>query len=98
MPYLRFEDDDSSTTGTVGSVLLGAVAGFAVGMLVAQRRHEILDLPVHRHGDGGAEQALADRPHDVGRKSAGSHVTRGAVGQHEGELPVLGSGGTIDHE
>ena len=37
MPYLRFEDDDSSTTGTVGSVLLGAVAGFAVGMLVAQR-------------------------------------------------------------
>ena len=37
MPYLRFEDDDSSVTGTVTSVLLGAVAGFAVGMLVAQR-------------------------------------------------------------
>ena len=37
MPYLRFEDDESSTMGTVGSVLLGAVAGFAAGMLVAQR-------------------------------------------------------------
>jgi hypothetical protein len=37
MPYLRFEDDESSITGTVTSVLLGAVAGFAVGMLVAQR-------------------------------------------------------------
>jgi hypothetical protein len=37
MPYLRFEDDESSVTGTVTSVLLGAVAGFAVGMLVAQR-------------------------------------------------------------
>ena len=38
MPYLRFQDDDdSSVGGTVTSVLLGAVAGFAVGMLVAQR-------------------------------------------------------------
>jgi BON domain-containing protein len=38
MSYLRFQDeDDSSTTGSVTSVLLGAVAGFAVGMLVAQR-------------------------------------------------------------
>jgi len=38
MPYLRYMDDDeSSLGGTVGSALLGAVAGFAVGMLVAQR-------------------------------------------------------------
>src|SRR3954462_14874956 len=38
MSYLRFQDEDeSSVTGTVTSVLLGAVAGFAVGMLVAQR-------------------------------------------------------------
>jgi hypothetical protein len=38
MPYLRFEDDDdSSLGGTITSALLGAVAGFAVGMLVAQR-------------------------------------------------------------
>ena len=31
------DDDDSSFAGTVTSVLLGAVAGFAVGMFVAQR-------------------------------------------------------------
>jgi hypothetical protein len=38
MSYLRFQDEDeSSVAGTVTSVLLGAVAGFAVGMLVAQR-------------------------------------------------------------
>jgi hypothetical protein len=38
MPYLRFEDDDdASLGGTITSALLGAVAGFAVGMLVAQR-------------------------------------------------------------
>jgi hypothetical protein len=38
MPYLRYQDDDdSSIAGTVTSALLGAVAGFAVGMLVAQR-------------------------------------------------------------
>lgn len=38
MSYLRFRDeDDSSVAGTVTSVLLGAMAGFAVGMYVAQR-------------------------------------------------------------
>lgn len=38
MSYLRFQDEDeSNVAGTVTSVLLGAVAGFAVGMLVAQR-------------------------------------------------------------
>ncbi|HUQ45697.1 MAG TPA: BON domain-containing protein [Gemmatimonadaceae bacterium] len=38
MSYLRFQDEEeSSVAGTVTSVLLGAVAGFAVGMLVAQR-------------------------------------------------------------
>jgi hypothetical protein len=38
MSYLRYYDDDeSSLSGTVTSALLGAVAGFAVGMFVAQR-------------------------------------------------------------
>jgi hypothetical protein len=38
MSYLRFRDEDeSSTAGTVTGVLLGALAGFAVGMIVAQR-------------------------------------------------------------
>jgi len=33
----RYRDDESSTGSTVASVLLGAIAGFAVGMYVAQR-------------------------------------------------------------
>lgn len=33
----RYRDDDSSTGASVASVLLGAMAGFAVGMYVAQR-------------------------------------------------------------
>lgn len=37
MSPLRFRDDDSSSTTTVLGVLAGAVAGFAVGMYVAQR-------------------------------------------------------------
>jgi hypothetical protein len=38
MSYLRFRDeDDSHVAGTVTSVLLGAIAGFAVGMFVAQK-------------------------------------------------------------
>ncbi len=38
MSYLRYEDDDdSSLGGTITTALIGAVAGFAVGMLVAQR-------------------------------------------------------------
>jgi hypothetical protein len=38
MSYLRFQDEDeSSLSGTVTSALIGAVAGFAVGMFVAQR-------------------------------------------------------------
>lgn len=37
MSRFRFHDDDSSTGTTIASVLIGAVAGFAVGMYVAQR-------------------------------------------------------------
>ncbi|MEP6495940.1 MAG: BON domain-containing protein [bacterium] len=37
MSPLRFRDEESSSTNTVLGVLVGAVAGFAVGMLVAQR-------------------------------------------------------------
>src|SRR5262245_13480352 len=33
----RFRDDESSTGTTIATVLLGAMAGFAVGMYVAQR-------------------------------------------------------------
>lgn len=37
MSPFRYRDRDSSTASTVATVLLGAVAGFAVGMFVAQR-------------------------------------------------------------
>jgi len=37
MSPIRFRDDESSTGTTIATVLLGAVAGFAVGMYVAQR-------------------------------------------------------------
>jgi hypothetical protein len=59
MSYLRFQDeDDSSVTGTVTSVLLGAVAGFAVGMLVAQRVGGLSGLAsrVRRGADDAAER------------------------------------------
>jgi hypothetical protein len=37
MPTVRIRNDDSSAGTTLATVLLGAVAGFAVGMYVAQR-------------------------------------------------------------
>jgi osmotically-inducible protein OsmY len=37
MSPLRFREDESHVTGTVAAAITGAVAGFAVGMLVAQR-------------------------------------------------------------
>lgn len=37
MSPFRYRDDDHSSTGTVLGVLAGAIAGFTVGMLVAQR-------------------------------------------------------------
>ena len=66
MPYLRFEDDDeSSLGGTITSALLGAVAGFAVGMLVAQRVGGFSGLveSVKRRGRAeSGEEAAAGAP------------------------------------
>jgi hypothetical protein len=61
MSYMRFHDEDeSSVTGTVTSVLLGAVAGFAVGMLVAQRVGGLSGLTARLRG--GADDAAAELP------------------------------------
>jgi BON domain len=61
MSYLRYQDEDeSSVSGTVTSVLLGAVAGFAVGMLVAQRVggfSGLTSLAKRVRGGGEAESA-----------------------------------------
>ena len=53
MSPFRYRDDDSSTGSTVTGVVLGAIAGFAVGMYVAQRVG----------GFGGLTQRFRDRLH-----------------------------------
>jgi hypothetical protein len=62
MSPFRYRDDDSSHTGTVLGVLVGAVAGFAVGMLVAQRVGGFSGLTarLRRRGGAAAETALSD--------------------------------------
>lgn len=60
MSYLRFRDEDeSSIAGTVAPVVLGALAGFAVGMIVAQRVGGFKGLAdaVRRRGGIGALEA-----------------------------------------
>ena len=37
MPRFRYRDEDSFSPGTIVGILMGAVAGFAAGMLVAQK-------------------------------------------------------------
>ena len=62
----RFRDDDSSTGTTVASVLLGAVAGFAVGMYVAQRVGGFSGLTARlRRGVGAAPNEGSALPIDV---------------------------------
>ncbi len=64
MSYLRFlDEDESSAAGTVASVLLGAVAGFAVGMLVAQRVGGFSGLAQKvRFRGGAADEPRASTP------------------------------------
>ncbi|MGH7637627.1 MAG: BON domain-containing protein [Gemmatimonadaceae bacterium] len=57
MSPFRYRDDDSSSGTTVMTVLLGAVAGFAVGMYVAQRTGGFGGLTSRfRRGVGGGEE------------------------------------------
>jgi hypothetical protein len=65
MSPIRFRDDESSTGTTIASVLIGAVAGFAVGMFVAQRVGGFSGLTsrVRRRFRRGGEEAA--RPNDV---------------------------------
>ena len=60
MSYLRFRDEDeSSIAGTIAPVVLGALAGFAVGMIVAQRVGGFKGLADAVRRRGGPEEALA---------------------------------------
>ena len=60
MSYLRFRDEDeSSIAGTIAPVVLGALAGFAVGMIVAQRVGGFKGLVDAVRSRGGPGEALA---------------------------------------
>ncbi len=66
MSPLRFREDEPSSTNTILGVLAGAVAGFAVGMLVAQKVGGVSGLTskLRRRGAGmraGTEDSIAER-------------------------------------
>lgn len=63
MSPFRYRDEESSSTSTIIGVLAGAVAGFAVGMLVAQKVGGVSGLTskLRRRGAGRAEESIADR-------------------------------------
>src|SRR6185312_12229985 len=64
MSPFRYRDEESSSTGTILGVLAGAVAGFAVGVLVAQRVGGVSGLKskLRRRGGAGRDQeSIADR-------------------------------------
>lgn len=60
MSPFRYRDDESSSSGTVLGILVGAVAGFAVGMFVAQRVGGIdgLTAKLRRRGVGRSDETL----------------------------------------
>ena len=66
MSPFRYRDEEPSSTGTVLGVLAGAVAGFAVGMLVAQRVGGISGLTskLRRRGAAGTDASLRG-PYDA---------------------------------
>ncbi|MDB4913512.1 MAG: transport-associated protein [Gemmatimonadetes bacterium] len=65
MSYLRFRDEEESHVGgTVATVLLGALAGFAVGMYVSQRVGGFSGLAtkVKRRGASGEDTSTSAPP------------------------------------
>lgn len=69
MSRFRFRDEESSTGSTVAKVLLGAIAGFAVGMYVAQRAGGLEGLTsrirrVRRNGADATPAGLSPDSYD----------------------------------
>jgi len=63
---LRYREEESSSTGTVALVLVGALAGLAVGVLVAQRMGGLNGLRSRfRRGDEPRELAGEGRGYDA---------------------------------
>src|SRR5262245_34449750 len=65
MSRFRYHDDDSASASTIVGVLVGAVAGFAVGMLVAQRVGGISGLRSKLRRGAAADEARLGEAHGV---------------------------------
>ncbi len=66
MSPFRYRDEEPSSTGTILGVLAGAVAGFAVGMLVAQRVGGVSGLTAKLRRRGAAAPTPTPRsPYDT---------------------------------
>lgn len=69
MRSFRYRDEETLSTGTIVGILVGAVAGFAAGMLVAQKTGGIggmgtrLRSRLHRHR--GEEYGMGARGHEL---------------------------------
>ncbi|HYD52712.1 MAG TPA: BON domain-containing protein [Gemmatimonadaceae bacterium] len=61
---MRYREEESSSAGTVALVLAGAIAGLAVGVLVAQRMGGLSGLRA-RLRRGGEEEAREGRGYDA---------------------------------
>ena len=84
--------DESSTGTTVASVLLGAVAGFAVGMFVAQRVGGFGGL-TSRFRKGAEEGEEAGRPY---RTHAGHFDTEDEIEEDSEEVGATAAGEIAD--
>lgn len=60
MSPFRYRDDESSSTGTILGVLVGAIAGFAAGMYVAQRVGGIDGLKSKLRRRGSSQDSLRE--------------------------------------
>ena len=77
MSPFRYRDDDSSTGSTVAGVLLGAIAGFAVGMYVAQRVGGLSGL-TSRFRRRGVEGETAGPQYDLAEDAEEAGVVAGS--------------------
>lgn len=64
MPSFRYREDESLSTGTIVGILVGAVAGFAAGMLVAQKTGGIGGLRSRIARRRGAGYEMGARGHE----------------------------------
>ncbi len=66
MSPLRYRDDERSTSGTVASVLLGALAGFALGIVVSNRLGGLSGLRARLRGFAGGPTEATRHGAEVG--------------------------------